>query len=82
MKYIVLEQLSDERVFKIRCIQTGDIYNVDLYTDGKFPPPRGADKTDESWRNWLNKKFIGKKIEIEFLSPYIYFSTGKQKIIT
>lgn len=81
MKYKILSQsILDERVFKIQD-EHGVILDVDLYTDGKFEPPIGADETKESWRNWLKETFVGKEIYIERLFPWIYFSAGEQYFI-
>ena len=80
--YKVLKQTSyDERLFECMDLEDGVVYLVDLYTDGKFPPPQGVDATEESWRQWLKETFEGKHIEIERISAYTYFSGGETKIL-
>lgn len=81
MEYEILTQsILDERVFKIKD-KDGNVYNVDLYTDGQFEAPEGADATIQSWKSWLKETFEGKKIYIERLSPHIYFSAGETHFI-
>ena len=71
----------DERLFEIKELLSGKTFLVDLFSDGAFPPPEGVDATVESWRAWLKDTFVDKIIEIERITPYTYFSGGKQKII-
>ena len=81
-KYIVLKQkYYDERLFEIRDLETKKEYTVDLYTNGNFIPPVGADETMEDWKKWLKETFEGKIIEIENIVPYVYFLSGKANII-
>lgn len=80
-KYKVLKQKEyDERLFEIQDIETGEVFNVDFYTNGEFEPPKGADETVESWNLWL-KSFVGKIIELEYIAPYAYFAGGKNRIV-
>lgn len=80
MKYKVLKQDQfDERVFELED-ESGNRFNVDIYTDGAFEHPEGADKNNESWRKWLGT-FVGKTLEIERIYPYRYFTRGRQKIV-
>ena len=81
-KYKVLEQyLHDERVFLIQEEETGEKHLVDLFTDGAFEGWTNEDKSEQTWRKWLHDKFVGKTLEIEYLTPWISFSGGKQRII-
>ncbi len=82
MEYLITKQHeTDERVFYIKD-KDGIVYLVDLYTDGAFSDYSDEDtKDDKTWRNWLANKFLGKKIYIEKLSPYIYFTAGEQKLL-
>jgi len=80
MKYKVLSQSpQDERLFLLEN-EGGEKFHVDFYSGGAFEPPNGADSTDESWRAWLGT-FVGKTLELEKITPYIYFSDGEQKVI-
>ena len=80
MQYKVLRQHSiDERLFTLED-ENGEKFEVDFYTGGAFHHPEGADMTAESWREWLGT-FIGKTLELERIVPYIYFSSGEQRIV-
>ena len=80
-KFFIERQNSiDERVFTLRDLETGDKYEVDIYTDGKLGEfPQGASDTAESWRAWLGT-FVGGTIEVERISPYLYFTGGETKV--
>jgi hypothetical protein len=81
MKYKVLKQhIHDERQFTLED-ENGEKFEVDFYTGGKFAHPEGVDHTAESWRAWLGT-FVGKTLELEKIIPYVYFSSGEQKIIS
>lgn len=80
MKYKVISQNSiDERVFTLKD-ENGYTFNVDFYTGGEIDHPVGVDETAESWRKWLGT-FVGKTLEIDKITPYLYFTNGKIKII-
>ena len=75
------QNMNDERRFTLREMTSGERFEVDIFTDGKLTGwPEGADATDESWRAWLNT-FVGKAIEVERISPYLYFTGGETRII-
>ena len=80
MKYKVLRQHPiDERQFTLED-ESGEKFEVDFFTGGKFKYPEGVDTSAESWRAWLGT-FVGKTLELERLIPYLYFSTGEQHVI-
>ncbi len=72
--------MHDERLFVLKDVKTGETYNVDFYSGGGIEHPVGADETKESWKEWLNT-FVGKTIEIENITPYTYFTSGKVSLI-
>jgi hypothetical protein len=83
MKYLIKSQNPhDERTFELESLETGEKFDVDIYTDGALSHliPEGAEKTAESWRKWLGT-FVGKTIEVERITPYRYFSGGKTEIV-
>lgn len=81
-RYLVIKQNHlNEREFEIQDIESGEKFYVDLYTNGNFEPPLGADETHESWVKWLKETFDGKEIEIESIIPYGYFISGDAKLI-
>lgn len=80
--YKILRQKHyDERLFECMDLSDGVVYDIDLYTDGQFPPPEGADATPETWRKWLKDTFVGKHIEIERIDASKYFSGGKTRLL-
>lgn len=79
-KYYVESQRShDERMFNLIDKETGESFLVDFYTNGEIEPPASANKTNESFTAWLNS-FVGKTLEIERITPYMYFTIGKIKV--
>ena len=79
-EYLILQQSDfDERDFILQDIETGEKFQVDFYTDGKFESPVGVDETKESWKAWL-KTFEGKIIKTT-IAPYRYFTQGETLII-
>lgn len=80
MKYKVRKQCEyDERRFDLENIY-GEVYSVDIYTDGELNPPQECLEDNEKFGAWL-KSFIGKELEIEKITPYAYFTSGSIKII-
>lgn len=81
-KYFIENQHDiDERRFTLRDLETGEKYEVDIYTDGKLGEvPAGVADDIKSWRAWLHT-FVGKTIEIERIYPFLYFSGGETKVL-
>lgn len=80
-RYLVIEQSPyNERLFKLKSLESGYVYDVDFYTNGEFEPPVGADATPESWKKWLGS-FVGKVLELEYIIPSTYFAGGINKIV-
>lgn len=86
---IIKQALNDERTFTLEHIKTGERYEVDIFTDGKLIQPKEYEdlcqqdrheEAGEVFGNWL-KSLVGKQIEIERISPYLYFSGGETRII-
>ncbi len=79
MIYKVLRQCSyDERSFDIED-EKGEQFRVDIFTGGELNPPEEVLNDNNLFSQWL-KSFIGKKLEIERIYPYAYFTSGKIKV--
>ena len=87
MKYKVKRQSPvDERIFTLER-EDGDIFYVDIFTDGGLEPPNKYHNEEDTikaniiFEDWL-KSFVGKTLEIEKIYPLIYSTSGKIKDIT
>lgn len=79
MIYKVLRQCSyDERSFDLED-EKGEQFRVDIYTSGELNPPAEVLDDNAKFAEWL-KSFVGKKLEINRIYPYAYFTSGEIKV--
>jgi hypothetical protein len=79
MKYKIESQVADTTEFWIRD-ENGSSKIVDIWVDGVLSAPKEALETAGEFEKWL-KTLVGKTIEIEEVTPLIYSTRGKVKIL-